>query len=42
MAEITGLGGFIRMAENLVEIGGDCAEEEHNPSLINLFADTAA
>jgi hypothetical protein len=42
VAEIAGMGDFIRMAENLVKNGEVYAEEERDPSLINLFADTAA
>ncbi len=41
-AEIGKLDDFIRMAEKLVENGGNDAEEEHDSSPINHFADTKA
>ncbi len=37
-AEIGKLDDFIRMAEKLVENGGNDAEEEYELSPINLFA----
>jgi hypothetical protein len=37
VAEITGMGDFIRMAENLVKSGKVYTEEERNLSLINLL-----
>ena len=40
--EIGKLDDFIRMAEKLVESGGNDAEEEYELSPINLFADTKA
>ncbi len=41
-AEIGKLDDFVCMAETLVENGGNDAEEEHDSSSINLFADTKA
>ncbi len=41
-AEIGELDDFIRMAEKLVENGGNDAEEEHDSSPITLYADTKA
>ena len=41
-AEIAKLDDFIRMAEELVENGGNDAEEEQESSPLNLFADTKA
>ena len=41
-AEIGKLDDFIRMAEKLVENGGNEAEEEYELSPINLFADKKA
>ena len=41
-AEIGKLDDFICMAEELVENGGNDAEEEHDSSPLNLFAGTKA
>ncbi len=41
-AEIAKLDDFIRMAEELVENGGNDAEEEQESSPLNLFAGTKA
>jgi hypothetical protein len=41
-AEIGELGDFVCMAEELLENCGNDAEEEHDSSPINLFADTKA
>ncbi len=42
VAEIGKLDDFVCMAEKLVENGGNDAEEEHDSSPLNLFADTKA
>ncbi len=41
-AEIGKLDEFVCMAEKLAENGGNDAEEEHDSSTINLFADKKA
>jgi len=41
-AEIGKLDDFICMAEKLIENGGSDAEEEHDSSPIDLFANTKA
>jgi hypothetical protein len=42
MAEIGKLDDFVGMAEKLAQNGGNDAEEGHDSSTLNLFADTEA